>query len=71
MQYIQLATQALLNVANKQAAWVRSGVELVCGKYNLAQLCWNILEERACGPLNIDIKYLKAHTLNRVSLLIL
>jgi hypothetical protein len=55
MEYIQLATQAFLQVANKQAGWVRSGVEMICGKFNLAQLCWIILEERACGPPNIDI----------------
>ena len=60
--YVNLAIQALLHTADKQAAWVRSGVEMVCGKLNLALLYWKILEERACGPPNIDISYLKANT---------
>lgn len=43
---------------------MRSGVEIVCGKVSLAKLHWRILEERACGPANIDINYLKLHTEN-------
>jgi len=34
--YVNLAIQALLHTADKQAEWVRSGVEMVCGKFNLA-----------------------------------
>ncbi len=62
MQYIDLAVQQLLHVADKQANWVRKGVEIICGKVSLAQLYWMILEERACGPPNIDINYLRANT---------
>ena len=63
-KYIQLARKYLLHVSDKQAGWVRQGVELICGKSSLAQLHWMILEERACGPPNIDINYLRANTRN-------
>lgn len=40
---------------------------MVCGRFPLAQLHWRILEERACGPANIDLGYLKKTTINEVS----
>ena len=62
LNYIELASQYLLHVADRQAEWMRQGVELICGKYSLATMHWMILEERACGPPEIDIQYLKANT---------
>jgi hypothetical protein len=66
-EYIRLATQAYLHVADKQADWVRKGVEIICGEGNLAHMYWRILEERACGQPNIDINYLRKHTTYGVS----
>ena len=66
-EYVRLATQAYLHVADKQADWVREGVEIICGKNNLAHLYWMILEERACGLPNIDIGYLEKYTTYGVS----
>ena len=66
--FVYLATQAHLHAADEQADWVREGVELICGKNNLAHLYWMILEERACGLPNIDIAYLKRSSIYGVSL---
>ena len=66
LQYIELATQKLLHIADLQAKWVRTGVKKVCGKLNLFRLNWRILEERACGPPSIDLAYLKQYTENEV-----
>ena len=65
--YVGKAREYLLHVADKQAEWVRQGVELICGETSLAYLHWMIIEERACGPPNIDINYLKANTRSSVS----
>lgn len=43
-------------------------MKFVCGKINLFKLNWRILEERACGPPNIDLAILKKYTYNEVSL---
>ena len=34
--YVDKAREYLLHVADKQAEWVRQGVELICGKTSLA-----------------------------------
>ena len=34
--YVELARKYLLHIADKQAEWVRKGVEQICGKINLA-----------------------------------
>jgi hypothetical protein len=58
-EYIELATQALLNEGDKQMGWIKDGINEVIPLTIIENFTWSELEQRVCGLQEITVEALK------------